>query len=99
MSEPYEIAKEIQTKLLNQCRGMGMNDDYLFWDNCRSVIVEVLERELAAALARVRELEVVAYHVPLCADHAQAWFTDRHFKEGDCWFCQMKAEQKPDSVV
>lgn len=34
--------------------------------------------------AEIKKLE----EVPLCADHAQAWFTARHFKEGDCWYCQ-----------
>jgi hypothetical protein len=40
----------------------------------------------------IKHLEKVAYDVPLCADHAQAWFTDRYFQSGDCWFCQLNDE-------
>lgn len=47
--------------------------------------------EVAAAVeqkdAKIQELENTAYNVPLCGDHAAAWFTDRRFKEGECWIC------------
>ncbi len=54
------------------------------------------QRQLAAERQKQKELEKVAYDVPLCADHAQTWFTARHFKKGDCWFCQQDNEiQQP----
>lgn len=58
----------------------------------RNAEMRALRLELEQAREALRQTEQAAYDVPLCADHAQAWFTDRHFKEGDCWFCQYSKE-------
>jgi len=53
---------------------------------------DALGRENAELRERLEKEEHDARNVPLCADHAQTWFTARYFKEGDCWFCQGNEE-------
>jgi hypothetical protein len=49
------------------------------------------EKEIARLNARIKDLENVAYNVPLCGDHAQAWFTARGLDVSNCWICSAKA--------
>ncbi len=51
-------------------------------------LAELVTKACAERDEKIKELEKVAYKVPLCGDHAVTWFTARHFKPGDCWFCQ-----------
>jgi hypothetical protein len=46
-----------------------------------------LQDEIVRLKARIKDLENVAHNVPLCGHHAEVWFCNRHFKEGDCWMC------------
>lgn len=50
----------------------------------------LVKRDLAAAQAALEQEKNEARDVPLCADHAQAWFTARYFNPGDCWPCQSR---------
>jgi len=43
----------------------------------------------AALLEACEKLKDESRNVPLCADHAEMWFCERHFKPGDCWFCDL----------
>jgi len=53
-----------------------------------------LEIEKAQLLQRIKELEYESHHVPLCGNHAEVWFTARHFKDGECWFCQLNEKNR-----
>lgn len=53
-------------------------------------------RENETLKKQVAELEIESRHVPLCADHAERWFCDRYFKDGDCWFCQTAAAKEKE---
>jgi len=48
----------------------------------------VLNAQIEKFVERIKSLEEESRNVPLCADHAATWFCARHFKPGDCWFCQ-----------
>lgn len=70
-----------------------------FKESVLPVILSAITAAKQEKEAKIKELEDTAYNVPLCADHAAAWFTERRFKEGDCWFCQALGEKEPASDV
>lgn len=69
----------------------ALQDVVAAWENEDSTM-EVVSTEELADLRRQRDEALrerdAERNVPLCADHAQTWLTARHFKPGDCWFCQ-----------
>ena len=57
------------------------------------IVIDALKEFNDAVREKVDKLEDIAYDVPLCADHAAAWFTARYFEPGDCWICKMKNKE------
>jgi hypothetical protein len=49
-------------------------------------------RENEELKKRMKDLENESRNVPLCGHHAEIWFCHRHFKEGDCWFCNLEKQ-------
>lgn len=61
------------------------------WRDCvGDNLIYMLANDLQDARAALEKEQKDAREVPLCADHAQTWFTARHFKPGDCWFCMQQ---------
>lgn len=73
----HEKLRTERDQLTAQLEAMDESRQYL------QVKVETLERERDQLTQKVKALE----DAPLCADHAQLWYTARHFEPGECWMC------------
>lgn len=49
-------------------------------------------RDREALVKEIDRLKAELSNIPLCADHAQLWFTARHINPGECWGCDIEKE-------